>query len=73
MVTSSWSRAGARAISRGHWRKGKQNFSGDARVNVKARYTGELQFRSVLYSTDKHHQHARTDRTSASVTIRVAR
>ncbi|MGW7575612.1 hypothetical protein [Streptomyces sp. NPDC054765] len=57
----------------GHWQTVARNSSGDARANVKVRHTGELQFRSVLYSTDKHHQHAKTDRVSAPVTIHVVR
>ncbi|EST18309.1 hypothetical protein [Streptomyces roseochromogenus] len=57
----------------GHWHAVTRSFSGDARANVKATHTGELQFRSVLYSTDKHHQHAKTDRTSTPVTVHVVR
>ncbi|KOV64069.1 hypothetical protein [Streptomyces sp. MMG1121] len=56
-----------------NWRAVKQSFSGDARANVKATHAGELQFRSVLYSTDGHHKHPKTDRTSAPVTVRVVR
>ncbi|MBX7551789.1 hypothetical protein ABZX95_36210 [Streptomyces sp. NPDC004232] len=57
----------------GHWHAVTRSFNGDARANVKATHTGELQFRSVLYSTDKHHQHATTDRTSTPVTVHVVR
>ncbi|WP_369394578.1 hypothetical protein AB5J72_48960 [Streptomyces sp. CG1] len=57
----------------GHWHAVTRSFSGDARANVKATYTGELQFRSVLYSTDKHHKHAKTDRISTPVTVHVVR
>ncbi|MCZ1005620.1 hypothetical protein [Streptomyces lydicus] len=60
----------------GHWSKWhtvKQDFGSDVRVNVKAARTGELQFRSVLYATDAHHQHPRTDRVSAPLTIHVTR
>ncbi|MFF4948414.1 hypothetical protein ACWC2K_36810 [Streptomyces chattanoogensis] len=57
----------------GHWQAVKRSFSGDARASIKATHTGELQFRSVLYSTDEHHQHAKKDRVSAPVTIHVVR
>ncbi|MEU6512241.1 hypothetical protein [Streptomyces sp. NPDC046942] len=57
----------------GHWHAVARSFNGNARANVKATRTGELQFRSVLYSTDAHHRHAKTDRISAPVTIRVVR
>ncbi|MFJ9419361.1 hypothetical protein ACIRPT_35160 [Streptomyces sp. NPDC101227] len=57
----------------GHWHAVKRSFDGDARANVKAMHTGDLQFRSVLYSTDAHHQHAKKDRTSAPVTVHVVR
>ncbi|MEU7058211.1 hypothetical protein [Streptomyces sp. NPDC046197] len=57
----------------GHWHAVTRSFNGDARANVKATHTGELQFRSVLYSTDEHHQHAKTDRISAPVTVHVIR
>lgn len=56
-----------------HWHAVTRSLNGDARANVKATHTGELQFRSVLYSTDRHHQHPRVDRTSTPVTIRVVR
>ncbi|MFI2205560.1 hypothetical protein ACH47Z_33260 [Streptomyces sp. NPDC020192] len=57
----------------GHWHAVKQSYDGGVRVDVKATHTGELQFRSVLYETDKHHRHAKTDRVSAPVTVRVVR
>ncbi|WP_369394873.1 hypothetical protein AB5J72_50915 [Streptomyces sp. CG1] len=57
----------------GHWHAVTRSFNGDARANVKATHMGELQFRSVLYSTDKHHQHATTDRISMPVTVHVVR
>ncbi|MFF8788043.1 hypothetical protein [Streptomyces sp. NPDC015125] len=57
----------------GPWQTVKQSFSFDVHADVKATHTGELQFRSVLYSTDENHQHAKTDRTSAPVTIHVVR
>jgi pantoate kinase len=57
----------------GHWHAVTRSFNGDARANVKATHTGELQFRSVLYSTDEHHQHAKTDRISTPVTVQVVR
>ncbi|MER6545823.1 hypothetical protein [Streptomyces sp. NPDC001250] len=56
-----------------HWHAVTRSLDGNARADVKARHTGELQFRSVLYSTDKHHHHAKTDRTSAPVTVHVVR
>ncbi|MEU8976178.1 hypothetical protein AB0D11_44625 [Streptomyces monashensis] len=57
----------------GRWHAVTRSFDGDARASVEATHTGELQFRSVLYSTDKHHQHAKTDRTSTPVTVHVVR
>jgi hypothetical protein len=57
----------------GHWHAVTRSFDGDARANVKVTHTGELQFRSVLYSTDKHHQHPKTDRISTPVTVHVVR
>ncbi|WEO99953.1 hypothetical protein A6P39_041325 [Streptomyces sp. FXJ1.172] len=57
----------------GHWHAVARSFNGDARANVKATHTGELRFRSVLYSTDEHHQHTKTDRTSTPVTVHVVR
>lgn len=57
----------------GHWHAVTRSFDGDSRANVKVTHTGELQFRSVLYSTDKHHQHAKTDRISTPVTVKVVR
>lgn len=57
----------------GRWHAVARSFNGDARASVRTTHTGELQFRSVLYSTDKHHQHAKTDRTSMPVTVRVVR
>ncbi|MCD9877675.1 hypothetical protein [Streptomyces guryensis] len=57
----------------GHWHAVTRTFNANARANVKATHPGELQFRSVLYATDEHHKHAKTDRISAPVTIRVVR
>ncbi|MGW3208309.1 hypothetical protein [Streptomyces sp. NPDC001135] len=57
----------------GHWHAVAQSFNADARANIKVTHTGELQFRSVLYSTDSHHQHAKTDRVSTPVTVHVVR
>lgn len=57
----------------GRWHAVARSFNGDARANVKATHTGELQFRSVLYATDEHHKHPTTDRISTPVTIRVVR
>ncbi|MEU8974636.1 hypothetical protein AB0D11_36155 [Streptomyces monashensis] len=57
----------------GHWRVVKRSYNGDARMSVKATHRGDLQFRSVLYSTDSRHRHPKTDRTSAPVTVHVVR
>ncbi|MEU8034411.1 hypothetical protein AB0C13_38540 [Streptomyces sp. NPDC049099] len=57
----------------GHWYAIARSFDFDVRAKVKVTHTGELQFRSVLYSTDKHHQHAKTDRISTPVTVHVVR
>ncbi|MGW1749298.1 hypothetical protein ACWCRD_27550 [Streptomyces sp. NPDC002092] len=57
----------------GHWHAATRTFKADAWANVKATRPGELQFRSVLYATDEHHKHPKTDRISAPVTIRVVR
>ncbi|MDT0457348.1 hypothetical protein RM550_16645 [Streptomyces sp. DSM 41527] len=56
-----------------NWRTVKQDFGFEVRADVKATQAGELQFRSVLYATDENHQHAKTDRVSAPLTIHVVR
>ncbi|MFF9409710.1 hypothetical protein ACF1B0_29930 [Streptomyces anandii] len=57
----------------GHWHAVAKSFDGDARAKVKVTHPGQLQFRSVLYATDEHHQHPRTDRVSTPVTVHVVR